>query len=203
MRRSSRPSGSRLVSGFAFGKPTMVELVHERLRDPIVLSDLPVGQPLDCDGLDQQLIFAHRSRCRETSPLLLLHRSRCPETCVHDVLKPDTTVSAERKDRSFERSSLVWGAVLLVCGDGVAADRAGPPLGSQPHRDRPTVLLDLPRCGCGPVGESNPTVSAEKNGRRQGGHFAFRARLRSRVRCSPAPPSCASPSCWCRYGART
>lgn len=74
-----------------------MQLVHERFGHAVAGSDLPIGQSLDGDGFDEHLVLGHCPRCPETSTRTSTIRPRCPVTCVHDVLKPDTTVTATMK----------------------------------------------------------------------------------------------------------
>ena len=114
-RACPRPRGAGPERGVALFQPSVMQLVDECLGHPIPAGNLPVRQFLDGDGFDQHLVLGHRSRCLETSERALTPRSRCRETPVHDVLKPDTTVTARRKppiratacrpDRGF---SVLW-----------------------------------------------------------------------------------------------
>ncbi|TCJ28421.1 hypothetical protein E0W80_05500 [Microbacterium sp. PI-1] len=45
--------------GIALAEPAMVQFVDQRFRDPVSRRDCSVGQPLNDDGLDQNLVLRH------------------------------------------------------------------------------------------------------------------------------------------------
>jgi hypothetical protein len=59
MPRAASSVSKPLPAPVALRQPPVMELVHEGLRDPVAGRDLPVGQALEDDGFDQDLVLGH------------------------------------------------------------------------------------------------------------------------------------------------
>ena len=127
VRRRQRPRRPRLQRRLALIQPAVMQAMDQRFGDAVTGGDLPVGESFDDNSLDQHLGFAHpatlpaaRSQCLETSRPNPRDRSQRPATCVHKVLKPDTSLATTVMSRDIVHrcveTSLILGRARPMAG---------------------------------------------------------------------------------------